>query len=197
MVRLSGAARRAQLLAVAREEFLRVGPEGARISDIADRAEVNVALIYRHFESKEQLFEAAIVDPLESLLRDLLSETADLAREEPVLDTVLSFYRTLLQIFTQTLGLFGVVLFSDRASGHDFYQRRIAPFIDALVEIQTGAGALWPQVHDPAVTTPMCVGMCWGATMDAHFRDTELDIDRVAETLAAVTAYGLLGPTTN
>jgi AcrR family transcriptional regulator len=47
---------KARILEAAIVEFTRHGFHGARVAQIARRAEVNVALIYRYFESKEQLF---------------------------------------------------------------------------------------------------------------------------------------------
>lgn len=190
VARLHAEERRAQLLATAREEFLRVGPDGARISDIADRAGVNVALLYRYFESKEQLIEEAIVEPLDTLLAEMLDDTT---REAHGPRTIEHFYRTLLVIFTDYLELFNVVLFSGREHGQAFYLRRFVPFIDALAERARTAGDPWPQTLDPFVTTPMCVGMCWGAAVDAHFRGVELDVDEVTSVLVSITLGGLIG----
>ncbi len=193
VTRLSAEERRKQLLAAAREEFLSAGPEGARISTIADRAGVNVALLYRYFASKEQLFEAAVVEPLDHLLSDLLDDTRAVTSTPGERETIHNFYRSLLEVFTETFALFGVVLFSDSASGQAFYQRRIAPFIDTLADRIREAGDRWPQQDDPAITTPICVGMCWGVAMDAHFRDSQLDLDEVASVLVRITTHGLIG----
>lgn len=191
MARLHAEERRKQLLAAAREEFLRVGPEGARVGDIAKRAGVNVALLYRYFESKEQLFEEAIVEPLDHLLQGLLFEPTEDGEHPETTEMIEIFYRTLLQMFTEYLELFNVVLFSDRANGHEFYLRRIAPFMDSVAAQTNGAGPLWQQSFDATVTTPMCVGMCWGVAMDAHFRGTELDVEQVVTALTALTIGGL------
>jgi AcrR family transcriptional regulator len=190
VARLHAEERRQQLLATAREEFLRVGPDGARISDIADRAGVNVALLYRYFDSKEQLFEEAIVEPLDHLLADMLDETV---RDANGPDTIEHFYRTLLVIFTDYLELFNVVLFSGREHGQAFFMRRLAPFLDALAERARTVGEPWPQTLDPALTTPMSVGMCWGVAIDAHFRGVELDLDEVTSVLVTITRQGLIG----
>jgi len=193
VVRLHAEERRRQLLAVAREEFARVGPEGARISDIAKLAGVNVALLYRYFESKEQLFEEAVVEPIDHLLQDVLAQTVA-GSINGSSEAVTIFYRGLLEVFVEYLDLFNVVLFSDRDSGQEFYLRRIAPFIDSLAEHVRGAtGTLWAQNADPALTSPMCVGMCWGIAMDAHFRGVELDGDEVARVLTMITIQGLRG----
>ncbi|SKB09446.1 TetR/AcrR family transcriptional regulator [Aeromicrobium choanae] len=192
MVRLHAEERRKQLLAVAREEFARVGPEGARISDIARLAGVNVALLYRYFDSKEQLFEEAIVEPIDHLLQDVLAQTIA-GSINGSSEAVKIFYRSLLLVFVEYLDLFNVVLFRDRDSGQEFYLRRIAPFIDSLVDQVRSADELWSQKADPRLTAPMCVGMCWGVAMDAHFRGIDLDAEGVAETLAAMTLNGLSG----
>lgn len=193
MVRLHAEERRRQLLAVARDEFARVGPEGARISDIAKLAGVNVALLYRYFDSKEQLFEEAIVEPIDHLLQDVLAQTIA-GSINGSSEAVKVFYRSLLQVFVEYLDLFNVVLFRDRDSGQEFYLRRIAPFIDTLASQVRGASHLWSQTANPTLTAPMCVGMCWGVAMDAHFRGTELDIDEVAQVLTTMTVNGLSTP---
>lgn len=194
MPRLSGAERRSQLLVAAREEFSRAGPEGARIQAIAARAGVNVALIYRHFESKDQLFEEAIVEPLDRLLHELSAVTASLDPSVRIAELVETSYRTLLTTFDQTAHLFGVVLFSDRDKGREFYRRRIAPFVDTVAARMRSAGPDWPQRFDPAVTTPMCVGMCWGVVTDAHARGVDVDVDTIAASLTQITLAGLAPP---
>ncbi|GAA3530278.1 hypothetical protein AFL01nite_00130 [Aeromicrobium flavum] len=190
MARLHAEERRRQLLATAREEFLRSGPDGTRIGDIADRAGVNVALLYRYFDSKEQLFEEAIVEPLDVLLSTMLDDTVD---DDGPAASVDVFFRSLLEIFDDYLDLFNMVLFSDRAHGQAFFNRRLEPFIDALAARARTAGEPWPQTLDPAITTPMCIGMSWGVTVDAHFRGVELDLDHVTEVLVTVATQGLMG----
>ncbi|NMN99985.1 TetR/AcrR family transcriptional regulator [Gordonia sp. TBRC 11910] len=193
MARLSAADRRAQLLAVAREEFLRSGADGTRIRDIADRAGVNVALIYRHFDSKEELFEAAIVEPLDELASRLLAEATGLAiGDVGVTEYTYAYYQSVLRVFSETIELFGTMLFGDRETGRTFYTERIVPFIDATAATVGSNLAAWEhRPFDPAITTPMFVGMCWGAAMDAHFRGIELDVDATARIICEITFHGL------
>ncbi|MET1134062.1 MAG: TetR/AcrR family transcriptional regulator [Aeromicrobium sp.] len=193
MVRLHAEERRRQLLAVARDEFARVGPEGARISDIARLAGVNVALLYRYFDSKEQLFEEAIVEPLDHLLQDVLAQTIA-GNINGSAEAVKIFYRSLLLVFVEYLDLFNVVLFRDRDSGQEFYLRRIAPFVDTVAAEIRGASDLWSQMPNATLIAPMCVGMCWGVAMDAHFRGVSLDTEAVTDVLAAMTLNGVSGP---
>jgi AcrR family transcriptional regulator len=58
--RISGAERRAIILAAARQVFASQGYEGAKTLDIAKAADVSEALVYRHFPSKLALYRAVL-----------------------------------------------------------------------------------------------------------------------------------------
>lgn len=195
MTRLSAEDRREQILAAARDEFLSVGPEGARISRIAERANVNQALLYRFFPSKEAMFEAAIIEPLDRMLSDLLVEVSRQVDADRAPVVIQTYFRSLLGIFAETFELFSIVLFSDRTSGHEFYRTRIVPFIDNLVDQLDRAGDQWRRNRDMAITVPMSMGMCWGVVMDAHFREAEIDLDAAAAQLTAFSMAAIFGTT--
>lgn len=61
---------RAALIGAA-QGFLAEGRPGVPIQEVTERADVGIGTFYNHFESKDQLFEAAVVDALEQLA-DLL-----------------------------------------------------------------------------------------------------------------------------
>ena len=54
------ARKRAQILAAARDVFLRLGYEGSSMEAIAAGADVSIMTLYRHAESKDDLFGAVI-----------------------------------------------------------------------------------------------------------------------------------------
>ena len=58
-----------RILRAAFEEFTKRGFEGARIDEIAERADCNKALIYRHYRHKEDLFKQVLEARLEELGR--------------------------------------------------------------------------------------------------------------------------------
>ena len=60
--RLSSVDRRQQILDVATQLFARQGYEGTTTRQIAESAEVNEAIIFRHFSTKEDLYWAVIED---------------------------------------------------------------------------------------------------------------------------------------
>lgn len=76
---MSGNARRARrstphvkhlILQSARESFQQNGYSNTRTKDIADRADVDEKVIFRHFGSKASLFEAAVVEAVATFLND-------------------------------------------------------------------------------------------------------------------------------
>lgn len=66
-------AKRAQILAGAREMFGRLGFERASVDAIAARAGVSKATIYNHFQDKKALFLAALGEETESTRRKFLT----------------------------------------------------------------------------------------------------------------------------
>lgn len=78
--RLSSEARRETLLDAAREEFGRRGYYLTQMDHVAAAAGVSKALVYQHFESKEELFAAVsqqIVDTFVEKLPDVLAAADD------------------------------------------------------------------------------------------------------------------------
>lgn len=65
--RLSAEARRAQLIAIAREVFVEDGYSGAGMEAIATRAGVTKPVLYQHFESKKELYLALLTEDMATL----------------------------------------------------------------------------------------------------------------------------------
>ncbi|HZZ52463.1 MAG TPA: TetR/AcrR family transcriptional regulator [Pseudonocardia sp.] len=78
--RLSRDARRVQLLGAARDVFAAHGYHAAAMDDIADRAGVSKPVLYQHFPSKLELYQALLttyVEELTGTLRGALVEITD------------------------------------------------------------------------------------------------------------------------
>jgi AcrR family transcriptional regulator len=84
---MAGAARRTHLLAVARRCFADGGFRATTLSSIAREAGVSEPLLFKHFESKEELFRLSIVEPMLELLR---ARAAEHPADEPVEDQQLA-----------------------------------------------------------------------------------------------------------
>jgi TetR/AcrR family transcriptional regulator len=68
---------RQRILVAAREEFVDLGLAGARMQRIADRAQVNKAMLHYYFGSKEQLYESVLVETLSQLLGGMVRLVTD------------------------------------------------------------------------------------------------------------------------
>ena len=79
-VRLSRKARRTQLLGAARDVFAAQGYHAAAMDDIADRAGISKPVLYQHFPSKLELYQALLTTYAQDLvarLREAIEATSD------------------------------------------------------------------------------------------------------------------------
>lgn len=105
------ARKRAAILDAARETFLRVGYEGASMEAIAAAAGVSIMTLYRHAESKDDLFESVILSAcdythdtqdaetaalLQRPLRDVLGTVGDLFQDKLTRPETVSLFRTVM-----------------------------------------------------------------------------------------------------
>lgn len=134
--RLPANIRRAQILAAAREAFLELGNK-AKTKDIAQTAGVPESVIFRHFPTKEALFEAAVVEPLEGMLHQLLAICSRLPEQDPPSrrETMEAFHREVLDMMVEIVPLLGTALFADQQGGRRFYRDRIVPLFESVYRV--------------------------------------------------------------
>ena len=70
-VRMTGQARREQLLDVGRALFAERGYQGASIEEVAHRAGVSKPVVYEHFGGKEGLYAVVVDREMRELLEHL------------------------------------------------------------------------------------------------------------------------------
>ncbi len=75
--RLSANARREQLLDVALDTFARAGYHETSMNDVADAAGVTKPVLYQHFESKRELYQALLDDVGARLVAAITEATAE------------------------------------------------------------------------------------------------------------------------
>ena len=75
--RLSASARREQILDVALDVFANAGFHGASMNDIADAAGVTKPVLYQHFDSKRDLYQALIEEVGNRLRTNIDKATAE------------------------------------------------------------------------------------------------------------------------
>jgi AcrR family transcriptional regulator len=136
--------RRAQLVEVAQQVFVREGSM-ASAKLIADEAGVHEALIFQHFGSKENLFEAAIMEPLTELvseLHDVVKKLHADHRNEARRGLLDQIHTDMLRILTKLVPMLGIALYSDIPAGRKFYQGRLQPILEEITRV-TDEGTQW------------------------------------------------------
>jgi AcrR family transcriptional regulator len=138
---LPAAERRKSIIAAAQQVFARSHLNGARTRDIARAASINQAIIFEHFESKEALFQEAVVQPLISAMRGMHErrETYESASSPDELAALAQESAARhLQDMVDIFPLFTAGLFSDPDLGRKFYREHIAPLLRSRGEILKG-----------------------------------------------------------
>src|SRR5215471_7081241 len=145
--RLTAEARKNSILDAARRAFTETGDmNGTTIKVIAEHSGISEGVIYRHFESKDQLFFEAVVEPLTQAVDDLVAAAAVVDRDQPLTperqqETLMGLYRQLISTLKQVLPLLGLVLFGDPQVARRFYRENFAVAMDRLAQA-------WREVED-------------------------------------------------
>jgi AcrR family transcriptional regulator len=192
---MTAGARREQLLQTARAEFLRSGFGGTTVRDITDAAGVNTALLYRHFGSKEELFDAAVAGPLEDALADVVSRareaSAYIGRPDVQRAATARTVERLLVVMGEITPLLGIVLFSER--GAAFHAEHLAPAVARIAQAADLARA--PAGHrpyDPDLIATMLVGTCFWHGLREVFEGVPGDHERLAREFTDLLFDGIV-----
>ena len=138
--RLTADERRRSILDAARKAFSDTGDmNGTTMRTIADQAGISEGVIYRHFESKDQLFYEAVVEPLREAIDSLVAASEVVDRDGPMSlerqrASLAALYRQLSATLEEVLPLLGLVLFGDPEVARRFYREHFSVAMDRLAE---------------------------------------------------------------
>jgi AcrR family transcriptional regulator len=194
--RLTAQARKSSILAAARRAFTETGDvNGTTIKLIAARSGISEGVIYRHFESKDQLFFEAVVEPLKQAVDDLVAASEMVDRDQPLtpqrqLETMTGLYRQLTSTLEEILPLLGLVLFGDPQVAKRFYRENFAVAMDRLAEA-------WREVEDrcgfpfesPDISARAVMGMALILALEGH-HGNKFDRDRAVSLISEGTVKG-------
>lgn len=188
--------RRRQIVDAARQVFAERGLNGARTREIAQAAGVTEGVMYRYFSSKQQLFEAAVIEPLEDLVEQLLpleeavSSAATAAERERSIHVL---ERQWIEAMAEIVPLLGVALFSDRDRGRRFYQERIFPLLARSIEVAPSSLRGWAREDvDPTILIYTIFGVHFVLALDRHFRDASADLESFIPRIADQIVFGVV-----
>jgi AcrR family transcriptional regulator len=167
--RRPSAERREEVLEAARRVFLKSGYAGATVREIAAEADVNDAVLYRYFSTKEQIFEEAIAAPLEAAVTHAFDPAPGDAEVREVSEI---FVRDLLGAMGEIAPLLLVVL-GDADRGAEFYRERFQPALSRLREAIDANLSKWAhREFDPDLAMLTVCGMTLFIALHNRFGST-------------------------
>jgi AcrR family transcriptional regulator len=194
--RLTAEARKRSILEAARRAFSETGDmNGTTIRAIAEKGGISEGVIYRHFESKEQLFLEAVVDPLREAVDALVEAAAVVDRDEPLTperqrETMEGLYRRLVATLEEVLPLLGLVLFGDPKVAKRFYRENLAVAMDRLAaawkEVESRYGF---ELESPDISARAVMGMALILALESR-HGTRFDRDRAVTLMSEGTIEG-------
>lgn len=191
----AAAGRRAQILAASRKVFLERGLVGARTRQIAEEAGVKEAVLYSHFASKEEIFAAAVFDPLEELMAEIVdrvSVAADIPDDHAKQRVFVEENKRALEVMQEVVPLLGVALFSDVELGRKYFVERLAPLLQQWADATRLAMRGWEHRRvDPRTVNITAWGMYYGVILNAAMRNEELDPSHTLKEMMDLLYYGL------
>jgi AcrR family transcriptional regulator len=184
--------RRRLIIQAAQEVFARSNLQGARTRDIARTAEVNQATLFEHFGSKEELFHAAVVEPLIEAMRGM-QERMHAYQAAASTDAFLSLAQVSaknhIESLIQVFPLLTAALFSDAELGRKLYNEEIAPLLKERGEVLDG---LLRETIEPEFAGLALFGVMFAVAMDQTFRGKPDDTAELARQLVQFSACGFL-----
>ncbi len=193
--RVSAEDRRQQILEVATELFARQGYEGTTTRQIAQRARVNEAIIFRHFPSKEELYWAVIENQCQrrGARASLETRLATGGSDREVLTAIGE------ELLDRDITLSRLLLFSaleNHELSNRFFRSYVAQYLDVLAEyVRRGTEEGRFRAVDPTLAARGFLGM-----LVYHYQIQELfggklmrnfDSREVSRTLADIWLTGM------
>jgi AcrR family transcriptional regulator len=181
-----------KIIEAARDAFLHNSRHGARTKDIADRAGVTEAFLYRYFDSKEAMYEAAVLDPLRDAIAALADDLAAVNEEvEDPIEFVRRVHHRCLEYFVHNARLQSIALFAEIGSGREFYAKSVRPHLDLLGDLLAEHTGWDVRGIDPVVVRRCALGAQFVVGLDHAFRQDAIDLDFLANELTTLFTGGI------
>ncbi|MFE5703925.1 TetR/AcrR family transcriptional regulator [Rhodococcus sp. ACS1] len=192
--RLTAAERRTQIIAMAREVFVEEGVNGARSRDIADRAGITEAYLYRHFHSKDELFQLAIDEPLDRMITVLSNDTRELAARNDVdrVEVVRRTHELLLGCMVEIAPLVAAALLSGGTGKNQFYADYLFPRLrDVLALVIPDITGYPTKAIELDLFVDAMIGIHLTIALEHLLEDKPVDVPVVAEQVTTMFAVGV------
>ncbi|WP_313406544.1 helix-turn-helix domain-containing protein [Aeromicrobium sp.] len=196
--RMSAERRRAQIIDSARAVFARQGYAGSRTREIAAEAGVNEAMLYRHFPSKEELFEASVLESIDAAMVRATANARGISRDlagsaTQIDDGIRKFFTDLADIAVELGPLIGATLFGPDSP----VRTKLVERLDALFDVATaitvsGIPDLMKDDVDVRLGMEKIFGALWFTAEMARWTKRTFDREVVLDQLMLTIYEGLI-----
>jgi AcrR family transcriptional regulator len=190
--RLSAAERRRKIIAAAAEVFIEQGYSGARTKEIAERADVTEAFLYRHLASKEEMYEVAILEPLRVGLAAL---AYDIQMYYDTLTDPIAFMNAVnercLRFYAEMAAIQAVALYSELAKGRELYLTSLKPILDHIGELIAERMGWAERGLEVDLVRRAILGSQWAIGLDLMLRHRKVDLTETAQRLTVLFTGGV------
>jgi AcrR family transcriptional regulator len=185
--------RRDRTLRAAREVFIERGSSRARTSDIAERAGITESHLFRHFASKDEIYQLAVEKPLVAAFDELVGDVRALAGRsgDDQLAFIRGFNERSLTFFTEHGALVGIALFSDLGLGRKLYREAIRGRLEEMRGVLAQNSGWNRPGMDEEVVRRAVFGASWAIAYAYLLRGERIDVRAVAENLTRIQTVGV------
>lgn len=185
--------RRAQIISAARSVFLDYGFAGTRVRDIAERAGITENLVYVRFANKNEIYQAAVTDPLDKLVDNLAAAISEMRQAGQSRRKVFErFHAVLYTSMVEMAPLLAAALFSVPEAGREYYSEVVLPkFTAAISGVITEVTGFEVSSLELDVLVEGVLGLHFGLALDTIFATRPLPVDVVARTLTVMFGDGI------
>ncbi len=189
---LAASERRKRIIAAAQQVFSQTSLQGARTRDLARAAATSQATLFEHFESKEALFQAAVVEPLLEAMRGM-SDRAKAYESATSFEQLDRLGRASAEVNADLMAkifpFFTAALFSDLAYGRQLYREQIEPLLGERARTMRG---LIKESLDPNFVEIAIFGVYFALAMDRAFVGKRWDTPALIDQIAVLFTTGFL-----
>jgi TetR/AcrR family transcriptional regulator len=192
--RLRAADRRAQIIAEAREVFVEQGVHATRAREIAERAGITEAYLYRHFRSKDEIFQLAIDEPLKALIGRLRDETRELAARDDVdrASILLRSHELFLECMVEIAPLAAAALLAPNGPNRTFFSDYLVPRLrEVLVVTIPDITGLPIESIDVDMYAEAMLGIHLTIALEQMLENKPVDVPFVARQVTEMFASGI------
>ena len=150
--------RNRELLLLAAAEVFRSGGAQASLEAVAKRAELGIGTLYRHFPTREALFEAVYRREIEQLA-DLAEELC--ASREPPLEALRQWLHANIRMVATKKGMLSALALAVDSSSelYAYSSRRLTTAADSLLKHAISAGAVREDISAEDLVHTV-IGLC-------------------------------------